>query len=273
MLEQLKYKNHLGEVFEFGKDGIFVDTNDLHDYEWTVTEKNNRVSSLDYSISNRKLPVIIICETESQGIAARNKLHEVVEKDVLAMQHGRVIVGDYYFRCFVTKSEKKDYLYTKRYMSVTMTLTSDFPYWVKETTASFSTNGSTGGSFLDYGFDYPVDFKTDVQSTQLNNTGFMPSNFRLIVYGACSNPVVYIAGHQYKVNCTVASGEYLTVDSSAKKIYITSKTGAVTNVFNSRNRDSYIFEKIPAGSSDVSWGGNFSFDIVLLEERSEPKWI
>ena len=31
MLEQLKYKNHLNEVFEFGKDGIFVDTNDVWD--------------------------------------------------------------------------------------------------------------------------------------------------------------------------------------------------------------------------------------------------
>jgi phage-related protein len=273
MLEQLKYKNHLGEVFEFGKDGIFVDANDLHDYEWSVTTKNNKVSALERTVRTYKLPIVIMCETEAQGIAARNKLHEVVEKDALAMQHGRIIIGDYYLRCFATKSRKYNYLLSERHMKAELSLTSDFPYWVKETTASFSTNGSTGGSFLDYGFDYPVDFKTDVQSTQLNNTGFMPSNFRLIVYGACSNPVVYIAGHQYKVNCTVASGEYLTIDSSAKKIYITSKTGAVTNVFNSRNRDSYIFEKIPAGSSAVSWGGNFSFDIVLLEERSEPKWI
>ena len=33
MLEQLKYKNHQNEVFEFGKDGIFVEANELHDYE------------------------------------------------------------------------------------------------------------------------------------------------------------------------------------------------------------------------------------------------
>ena len=92
MLEQLKYKNHRNEVFEFGKDGIFVDTNDLHDYEWTVTQKNNRVSALERTVRTYKLPVVIICETEEKGIAARNKLHEVVEKDVLAMQHGRIII-------------------------------------------------------------------------------------------------------------------------------------------------------------------------------------
>ena len=108
MLEQLKYKNHVNEVFEFGKDGIFVNTNDLHDYEWTVTKKGGRIASLDRAIINRKLPVIIICDTEAKGIAARNRLMEVVEMDALAMQHGSIIIGDYYFKCFVTKSQKKD---------------------------------------------------------------------------------------------------------------------------------------------------------------------
>ena len=59
MLEQLKYKNHVNEVFDFGKNGIFVDMSDIHDYEWTVKSKNNRISSLDYAISKRKLPIII----------------------------------------------------------------------------------------------------------------------------------------------------------------------------------------------------------------------
>ena len=134
MLEQLKYKNHVNEVFEFGKDGIFVDMNDLHDYEWTVTKRGNRIASLQRSVSNRKLPITIICDTEEKGILARNKMLEVMEKDVLSMQHGQIILGDYYFRCFVTKSQKKDYLTTKRMMKATLTLSTDFPYWVKETT-------------------------------------------------------------------------------------------------------------------------------------------
>jgi phage-related protein len=273
MLEQLKYKNHRNEVFEFGKDGIFVDTNDLHDYEWSVTQKNNRVSALEHAVRTKSLPIVIICETEEEGIAARNKLHEVVEKDVLAMQHGRIIIGDYYFRCFVTKSQKKDYLLTNRHMHVTLTLTSDFPFWVKETTIPFGSveNVPTDG-FLDYSMDFPFDYMVDVHGTQLNNTGFVGSNFRLVVYGECNNPTINIAGHTYQVNCAVGSGEFLTIDSSTKKIYLTSKTGMVTNKFNDRSRDSYIFEKIPAGANVVSWNGDFSFDVVLLEERSEPKW-
>lgn len=273
MLEQLKYKNHMNEVFEFGKDGIFVDMSDLHDYEWTVTKKGNRIAALDYTITKKKLPVIIICNTEEKGIAARNRLMEIAEKDALALQHGRIIIGDYYFRCFVTKSEKEDYLFTKRHMIVTLTLTTDFPYWVKETTTPYGIVEDQGDSeFLDYNMDFPIDYFSDVASKQVVNTNFVASNFRLIIYGPCVNPSVSIAGHIYQVNCTVGSNEFLTIDSSTKKIFLTANDGTVTNKFNDRYRASYIFEKIPTGSNVVAWNGDFAFDVILLEERSEPKW-
>ena len=273
MLEQLKYKNHQNEVFEFGKDGIFVDMNDLHDYEWTVTSKGNRISALDRSISKRKLPVTIICDTEEKGIAARNRMMEVMEKDVLAMQHGQIILGGYYFRCFVTKSQKKNYLNTKRLMEVTLTLTTDFPYWVKETTYSFKNGGEavSGGTNLDYSFDYPVDYHFTAQV--LNNTNFVSTNFRMVIFGACSNPAVWVGGHLYQVNCDVESGEYLTIDSVSKKVYLTEKDGTVRSVFNLRNKESYVFEKIPSGQNGVIVEGDFGVDITLMEERSEPKWI
>lgn len=273
MLEQLKYKNHVNEVFEFGKDGIFVDMNELHDYEWTVTKKGNRIASLDYAVSKRKLPVVIICDTEAKGIAARNKLMEVVEKDVLAMKHGRIIIGDYYFRCFVTKSQKKNYLTTKRWMEITLTLTTDFPYWVKEETFAFRKLGEgSGGTNLDLMHDLPYDFFSGMGNKRLNNTGFVGTNFKMIIYGACVDPAVYVSGHLYQVNHELQPGEYLTIDSVEKKIYLTANDGTITNLFNLRNRESYIFEKIPPGNNTVIWEGDFGVDITLLEERSEPKW-
>lgn len=273
MLEQLKYKNHMGEVFEFGKDGVFVNTSELHDYSWNVTKKNERIASLDYAVSTRKLPVIIMCQTEAEGIAARNRLHEVTEKDVLAFQPGRIILGDYYFKCFVTKSQKKAYQTTARYMSVTLTLTTDQPYWIKETSYVFMAGGATKAvSDLDYPYTYPHDWYNDQQNSEINNQGFVSSNFRLMINGTCSHPTVYIGGHAYKVGCNVGEGEYLTIDSVSKTATLTARDGTQTNVFNLRDKDSYIFEKIPSGKSSVAWSGDFSFEIVLLEERSEPKW-
>lgn len=274
MLEKLKYKNHMNEVFDFGKNGIFVNMNDLHDYEWSVTKRGNRISAFDYTVSKRKLPVVIVCKTEEEGLAARNKLMEITEKDVLAMQHGKIIIGDYYFKCFVTKSQKSDYLTNKRYMQAELTLTTDFPYWVKETTFTFGKldGNSDSGQMLDFSFDYPHDYFSTIGHEQINNTGFVGSNFRMIIYGACTNPVVYINGHKYQVNCGVASGEYLTIDSVAKTIILVKNDGTTVNHFKNRSRDSYVFEKIPAGSNNLSWDGNFGVDVIMMEERSEPKW-
>lgn len=272
MLEQLKYKNHLNEVFEFGKDGVFVDGSDLHDYEWTVTTKNDKIAALTRTVSKRQLPVKISCQTEEEGIAARNRLFEVAEKDVFAMEHGKLYCGDYYLKCFVTKSQKSNYQAHKRIMDANLTITTDYPYWVKETKTVFSLHSATFGSGRDYPYDYPFDYYSNLQNQPVANTSFMPSNFKLIIYGPCVNPSVSIAGHTYKVNCTVGEGEYLTIDSTTKKIYLTGNGGTVTNKFNDRNRDSYVFEKIPSGSHVVAWDGSFGFDVIILEERSEPKW-
>lgn len=277
MLEQLKYINHINEVFEFGKYGVYVDTNDLRNYDWSVVSKSDKISGFKRQITNRSLPVIILCETEELAVAAKNRLFEVVEKDILAEQPGKIIIGDYYYKCFVVGSKKSDYLRTKRMLKTTLTLTTDQPYWVKESTFVFGAVGShldIGGEDqdLDFAFDYPFDFSSNNGSAQLANGSFVDSNFRMLIHGACVDPVVYIAEHAYQVNCTVAEGEYLTIDAVSKKIYITAVDGTTRNVYNLRNRDSYIFKKIPSGGNPVGWNGEFSISIVLLEERSEPKW-
>lgn len=275
MLEQVKYVNHLNEVFDFGKNGVFVNANELHNFEWKVTKRNNRISALDKGIQNRKIPVTIISKDDAEGIRARNRLFEIAEKDNFAMQYGKIYIGDYYMRCFVTKSQKKNYLNTKRYMTTTLTVSTDFPLWVRESTIPFRKLGEGGGgagAFLDYGFDFPFDFMAETASGSLVSGGVADSNFRMIIYGACIDPVVYINGHAYGVECTVNAGEYLTIDSVTKKIYLTAKDGTTTNLFNKRNRESYIFKLIPPGQNNVTWEGDYGIDIILLEERSEPKW-
>lgn len=275
MLEKLTYENHIREVFEFGKDGIYVNTSNLHDYEWSTTTKGDRISALTRKVSTRSLPVVIICNTAAKGIAARNRLLEVTEKDVLAMEPGKIIIGGYYFKCFVTKSSKGAYLINKRYMTLTLTLTSDHPYWVKESTFSFRAGGNTKSStstYLDFSYDYPFDYASSMTADKVNNSGFVGSNFRLTIYGPCTDPAVYINSHKYQVNCTVAANEYLVIDSVTKKIYLAQNDGTIVNKFALRNKESYIFEKIPAGSNAVSWEGAFGFDITIIEERSEPVW-
>ena len=272
MLERITYKNHVNETLEFGNGGLFVNESDLHNFTWSVVSKNNKISSFSRGVITKTLPVVIACTSEADGIAKRNKLFEVAEKDVLANKHGRIILGDYYLKCYVTASKKTGYLQSKRQMAVTLTISTDFPFWIKETMSTFNYGAGPQGNNLDYNNDFPYDYASNLIGKQLNNTGFVSVNFRMRIYGPCENPKVTIAGHDYEVSASLAENEYLTIDSINKTIVLTHTDGSTTNCFNLRNKESYIFEKMPVGMSTVSNNGNFKFDVTLLEERGEPKW-
>lgn len=274
MLEKLQYRNHLGEGITFGQDGFFVNENDLRDFTWSYTSKNNRLSSFQKGVVKKSLSVIIACTSEADGLAKRNALFEICEKDVLAKKHGKIIIGDYYMKCFVIGSKKSDYLYNNQTMKLKLTVVTDAPVWVKESTTVFRKEKESAeeGAFLDFNYDFPFDFAYELAIQNLINEDFVATNFRLIIYGACSNPRIHIGGHEYLINTDINSGEHLIIDSSEKTIVLVRSNGEKVNRFNSRNREAYVFEKIPVGANTVSWEGDFGFDVTLLEERSEPKW-
>ena len=273
MLEKLVYINHQNERFEFGRDGIYVNTHQLRNYEWKYDKRNGRITNLYADISKFKIPIVIVCKTEAETMAAKNKLYAVTEKDVLAEQPGKIVIGDYYMRGFVTKSEKKKFLTSPRFAQYDLTMTSDFPYWIREYKYKFAVGGADkGGQNLDFPFDYPYDFKSDLGVTTFASQSVWSSNFRLIIYGTCTDPEVRISGHLYKIHGDIGANEYLTIDSVTKEIYLTTNIGNKVNRFNDRYRKSYVFEKIPGGTVNVLWDGTFAFDLIIMDERREPKW-
>ncbi len=273
MLEKIKYVNYLGEEILFGENGIYANANDLHDFSWNINSQNNKISSFKKGITKKLLPITIKKRSDEEGIKARNDLFEICEKDVLNNKKGRLYFGDYYLNCFVTDSRASDYLYHDAYSVFTLTIQTDYPYWIKETTSNFDGESATIGKNLDYNNDFDYDYSSNMLGTQLVNGNFVPSNFRIIIYGQVSNPEIYIGGHLYSVDVDIEANEYLTIDSIEKTIELTRADGTIANCFNLRNRDSYVFEKIPSGVSNVSTSAAFHFDITLLDERSEPKWI
>lgn len=277
MLEKVQYRNHLGEVVSFGENGLFVNENDLRDFLWSYTNKNNRISAFGKGVVKKTLQVIIACDSETEGIAKRNALFETCEKDVLAKKHGRIFIGDYYMRCYVVGSKKTEYLRNNRFMKVKLTIATEYPTWIREKLIPFRMSNSpftpgVGGQNHDYPYDYFFDYGSDIATNAVKNEDFASSNFRIVIYGSCINPEIYIAGHVYNVNTEIAANEYLVINSGEKTIELVRSNGEKVNCFNSRNRDSYVFERIPPGASNVMWDGSFGFDVTLLEERSEPRW-
>lgn len=273
MLEEIKYVNHLNETLYFAEPKLFVQTSDLHDFSWNVNSKNDRISGFRRGINSKSITIVIKGTTEDECIKLCNQLFDVVEKDTLAVKYGKLFVGNYYLKCFVVGSKKSEYNRTQGFLKVTLTITTDASFWVKESTTTFGYGVGDTGTNLDFNRDFPSDYTSNLIGKKLNNTGFVDTNFHIVIYGACEMPGITIGGHLYEVNVSVAANEYLTIDSVNKTIILTHTDGTTKNCFNLRNRDSYIFQKMPVGLSDVSVSSNFKFDVVLLEERSEPKWI
>lgn len=273
MLEKFTYTNSSNDVLQFGTGSLFVNENDLRDFAWEISSKNNKISSFKKGIVSKTIPVILKCDTEDEGITMRNRLFEVFEKDVLTQKHGKIHIGNYYLRCYITGSKKTDYLVDKGYMLVSLTVQTDFPEWIKETTKQFVIGDESTDTFLDYPYDFSYDFRNEFAVAEINNTNFVPSNFILTIFGGIQSPTVYIGGHGYSVDVNINEDEYLTIDSINKTIVLFKKSGEQVNCFNKRNKTSYIFEKIPVGVNSItSPNKQIHFNITLMEERSEPKW-
>lgn len=275
MLENFIFENHLGQRFIGSENGVYLNYNDLRDYEWKYDTINGKISRFYQDISEKSLPLIVINKSKEASIKAKNLLLELSEVDIEAMLPGKIYIGEYYINGYVTASKKSNYLINSRYCSMGLTFTCNNPTWYKEQTqVSIPESEDTSGS--GYGFEYPYDYKYDYPSPNKGKTIFCDSirsnSFRMRIFGEITNPTVIINGHRYTVNCKVGKNENIVIDSLNKTIIKNLSDGGKENCFDYRSREDYIFEPISPGENTIAWNGSFGFNLTIIEERSEPKW-
>ena len=247
MFEKITFINHLGEQLDFGSDGkVFANYNDLRDYSWEYNSNNGKISSFFMGIAEKSIPVLIKCESKEEGYSIANKILEFTDKDVLTMNYGKIIIGEYYIKCYVNGSKKEEYLEDEGYMKATLSIVTDLPRWISERKSSFEVlkkETSTRKRNFDYNYDFNYDFKNVYTVKDLLNESIVESDFKIEIHGYCLNPSIKIAGHEYLVNVEVLEGSTLVIDSLTKKIYMIDAEGNQTNCFNQRNRKSYMLWK------------------------------
>ena len=141
MLDNFIYENHLGQRFVGLDNGVYLNYNDLRDYAWNYDTINSRISRFYRPITDRKLPLVIMCDSEAEAVEVKNRLLELAEADVEAKIPGKIFVGDCYTNGYITASTKSEYLITKRYCKIELKLTSDDPAWYLEETFVFPVGG------------------------------------------------------------------------------------------------------------------------------------
>ena len=266
------------EKINFCQWPYMVTGGDLFDGDYDSVDENDHIQEFERKITDYSLDI----EINARGGAfqkAVDYLEDVAEKDIINVTPGKLYVGNSYLKCWLTGTWKDRWVNDLFSISNSLTVTSDYPYWITEESFSFLRASQSGAvsPWLDYPYDYPYEYSKVRNVQYIQNSNYTASGFRITIYGPCINPLIRIAGHVYELQTTLYESEYAIIDSSTRyskdrKIVKVKADGSQEDIFNSRNKASDIWQKIPAGRSIVSWNGAFGFDVVLFNERGTPRW-
>lgn len=267
------------EKINFCQWPYMVTGGDIFDGSYDNIDENDHIQEFERKITDHSLNI----EINAVGDAFRravDHLEDVSEKDIINVTPGKLYVGNSYLKCWIVGTGKDRWVNDLCSISNSLTIRSDYPYWITEEAFSFlkaSQNGAVS-PWLDYPYDYAYEYSKVRNVQYIQNSNYTASGFRITIYGPCINPLIRIGGHVYELQTTLYENEYAVIDSSTRyskdrKIIRVKSDGSQEDIFNSRNKASDIWQKIPPGRSVVSWNGAFGFDVVLFNERGTPRWI
>lgn len=244
------------------------------DYEETANISKNYTSieSFYRTKYEKKINIQVFADSEAEFKKCMNNLLDVTEKDVVNLTPGKLYCNDYYLKCYFCDITPGDYEELYYAIDNEVKIISPFPFWIKEHEYHFKASEISSSNNKKYAYRYAYRYANGLSSARLINEHFSESNFKMIIYGPVINPNVIIGGYEYYVNTILEEGEYLEIDSATETVYKTMRTGVRVNLFHNRSKRNSIFRPIQTGMQEVSFNGKFNFDIVIYEERSEPKW-
>ncbi len=267
----IKYVNSMHQEVKLNAEPYKMLVSDILDHEWEPEEFGERILGFKKSICKKTVNVDVIKNSKESSRALSNKLVDFFEGDVRRASPGKLYIGEYYLPCYIYSAAKTRWE-TDVVMSCELGIVTDYPFWCRERLFSFRADVGVQEGFLDYPYDYSYDYASPSNMRFLHNDHYYESDFKCIVYGPCENPRFMINEHIYEVRTLLYDNEYLAFDSRDKSLVKTDYQGNESVIFNSRNKEYDLFRKIPPGRNNVTWNLGFDFDIILFQERSEPKW-
>lgn len=272
-----RYVSNNGDTIEFGGNSpYFADPDDLRNYEVKYSLVRNTVTRFEREARATALPITISAATQEEGAALLDRLQQAFDHDVRAHKAGRFELDGYYTKAYVTTFgiETDDTMGLWEIELDTKVLLPN-PVYILEQKKQFSPSREEDEvRGLNYPHNFPFNFCSGVTTGSLKNPLSWPCDVKIIIYGAASNPYIYIGDNRYEVDVEVPEGGLLIIDGLDKsQIELRDQYGRSENVFHRRisgvqGSGTYIFEQVPAGVNPITWDGSFAFDVILCGERS-----
>ena len=275
----LYYEGSDGSRIDLMGDGIYAqDPENLTANKWeysTISGVNGlgRVKRFYKDTQEAKLHLDIMADNADEFNRIMYRLHRTFDRDIRRMKPGKLWWNDFCKEVFAVETSQNEFDELFEAVNREVTFISVYPYWVRRITYQYGTNITNVDAGLDYDHDYDFDYGMEEITEVIQNDCIDAANFEMKFYGPIENPSVTIGGHEYEVLTTLAEGDYVIVNSLTKKILQYDAYGNVENVFHLRNRDSYIFQKIPEGETAIARSKDHMLDITIFDERGEPEWI
>ena len=278
----IKYVCSNGKEFDLYGENMRATSGNFHTYKWKPISESctfgEKVSGFGKEACEYALTL-----TFRGNLAERKKfLNELIDcfdYDTANNNSGRIYFGDYYIDCFVVSAgtAASEIVY---WTQCEITLFCPYPFWIKEQKFSFlkqeedviESDKETGLAIGVMIPEFMWDFSRYSNAKRFHNSSISASDFVMNIYGYCNNPKIMINNRPYAINAEINIGERIEIDSKERTVYRIGRFGEITNLWNSRDKNYSIFQKIPSGYNTISWTGTYGVDITIFDERSEPRW-
>ena len=279
--KHVEYYNHNGKlVLTFNDGGVYyAGYGEFKNWNWSYDSKFGKHNN--FRLSKDKYPLEVIVRSESKD--DRDKLSDILNEDVTAGEPGTLVVRGWSLRCYITSADYSGYSWLLDH-KVKFEILADEPGWTRRITRHF--NGTTSENqqiTTDLWRDYVMyknagrrGYNYNYNMAKSNNIELKASGnnngYEIVIYGAAIDPTIYLNGHPISVHISLKDNEQLRIvsDGNDKRIELLSSYGAITNIFNLRDKEYSQF--LTLGSSTELTYGQLKFDITIIERRSEPTW-
>jgi len=276
----LYYEGSDGTIIDFMSGDLSAqNVESLAENSWKYSSISGvngvRIKKFYKEAQEASLELSVLSDNKDDFDRVMYQMHQTFDRDIRRMTPGRLWWNGFYKEVFAINSNYEEFEELFESVQKTVTFVSSYPYWVKEMEYKmFPSEDQGDDTGHDFPFDYMIDYGISRYTKAIDNNCINESNFRIRFFGPCTTPQVGIGDNVYRINVTLGAGEYATIDSRTKKITLTSAIGEETNIFHLRDRDNYIFTKIPAGTSiPITKTMTLAVEIMIYDERGEPDWI
>ena len=261
----------------------------FHQVEW-IPEANEKQFGAKVNRFTKN-PQLFNCTFKFAGNPAQRKIQidnfiYQTEQDISRNKIGRIYWNNQYIEVFFTVHDTHPVGSGTAYTEIVGQYYAPFPFWIEEQSLIIRPSGQEESGFPEnvkgfpndrgqvYGYEYAYPYAATAVMIDVDSA--LASNFRAVVYGPTNQVQFFIAGHKYQVNYALRNGQYMVIDTRdslpiSEKCFVMNENGTTINVFDYRDPDSLLFEKVPNGSIILNYSRTYGIDLTIFQERSAPK--